>query len=65
MTIPERVLAHLKEHPGNALEIAEALNLQKIIPLGYKWGKWDFEKAEDEGLIEWRDDKWHLKEAEG
>lgn len=62
MTISERVLAYLKEQPGTPNEIAEALGLTGR-RYGYVWGRWSFAKAEDEGLIEWKDDKWHLKEA--
>lgn len=63
MTITERVLAYLEEHPGTPNEIAEALGLTKR-RYGYVWGRWSFGKAEDAGLIEWKEDKWHLKEAE-
>lgn len=57
MTISERVLAYLKEHPGKtALEIAKALNLKRRLT-GYThyWGNWSFERAEAAGLIEFRD----------
>lgn len=68
MTISERVLAYLKEQPGTPKEIGEALNLtlkQSTRPwMGYRWGRWSFKRAEEEGLIEWIDGKWHLKEAE-
>ena len=64
MTISDRVLAYLKEQPGSAVDIGEALNLKKRELLGYNWGRWSFAKAEDDGVIEWKDGKWHLKEAE-
>jgi len=64
MTITERVLAYLKKQPGDPVEIAKALKLTKR-GHGYNWGKWSFRKAEDEGLIEYWNDQWHLKEAEG
>ncbi len=69
MTISERVLAYLKEQPGTPNEIAEALGLYKRnLPYdSYNWGKWRFGDAEMQGLIEWKDGKWHLakREAEG
>lgn len=63
MTISERVLAYLKEQPGSPIEIGEALNLTKRWH-GYFWGGWSFCNAEEKGLIEWKDGKWHLKEAD-
>lgn len=64
MTISERVLAYLRTQPGTPNEIGEALGLTGRRD-GYLWGGWIFAKAEKEGLIEWREEKWHLKEAEG
>lgn len=64
MTISERVLAYLKEQPGTMAEIGEALGLHKRGWAGYNFGRWSFVMAEDEGIIEWIDGKWHLKEAE-
>ncbi|GAG58494.1 unnamed protein product [marine sediment metagenome] len=65
MTITERVLAYLKEQPGTPDEIGEALGLHKTGWIGYNFGRWNFSMAEDEGgIIEWKDGKWHLKEAE-
>jgi len=67
MTISDRVIAYLKEQPGNPMEIGKALELtmrSELSPwLGYRWGKWSFDKAERGGLIEWIDGKWHLKEV--
>lgn len=65
MSMTERVLAYLKERPGSEEEIAEALGLTKRGLAGYKWGGWSFGAAESGGLIEWKDAKWYLKEAEG
>ncbi len=62
-TISERVLAYLKEQPGTPLEIARALKLKRRktrMGYTYYWGHWNFGKAETEGLIVWRGDKWHL-----
>lgn len=65
MTITERVLAFLKEQPGTPNEIAEALGLTKRGWYGgYYWGKWRFGDAEMLGLIEWKDETWHLREIE-
>jgi len=64
MTISERVLAYLKEQPGSAVDIGEALELTKRELRGYNWGRWDFAKAEDDGIIEWKEEKWHLTETE-
>jgi len=66
MTISDRVLAFLKEQPGSAQEIGEALGLSKRKwGYAYNWGKWRFDEAEAKGLIEYGEDyKWHLKEAE-
>ena len=63
MTITERVLAYLKEQPGTPDEIGEALGLHKRGWAGYNFGRWNFAMAEDEGIIEWKDGKWHLKEG--
>lgn len=65
MSITERVLAYLKEQPGSPAEIGEALDLTQYGWRSYRWGKWSFGKAEEKGLIELIDGKWHLKEAEG
>ena len=66
MTITERVLAYLKEQPGTPREIAEALNLTRRRGGygNYYWGKWRFGDAEMLGLIEWKNEQWHLKEAD-
>jgi len=65
MNITERVLAFLKEQPGTPNEIAEDIGLKSRGELGsYYWGKWRFGDAEMLGLIEWKDEKWHLKEAD-
>jgi len=66
MTISERVLAYLKEHSGTAVEIAKALNIKRRhtrMGYTYYWGHWSFARAEKEGIIEWKDGGWHLKEA--
>lgn len=65
MTMTERVLAYLKEQSGSPDEIGEALGLTKRGLAGYNWGGWSFSAAESGGLIEWKNDKWHLKETEG
>ena len=64
MTITERVLAYLKDQPGDPVEIAKALGLTKR-GHSYNWGKWSFLKAEQEGLIEYWVYRWHLKEVVG
>jgi len=64
MTISDSVLAYLREQPGTPDEIAKALHLKPRKWVGYNWGRWSFSKAEDEGLIEWKDGEWHIKEAE-
>lgn len=68
MTISGAVLVYLKEQPGTAEEIAKAIDLKKRDwrgGNGYNWGWWSFSEAEDDGLIEWKEGKWHLKGAEG
>lgn len=62
MDIAEKVLTYLKEQPGNAVEIGEALSLTKLGGWSsYNWGNWNFEKAKRDGIIEWKNDKWYLK----
>jgi len=64
MSMTERVLAYLKEQPASTDEIGEALGLRKRVLAGYNWRGWSFSAAESGGLIEMREGKWHLKEAE-
>ena len=63
MTISERVIAYLKEQPGSAKEIGDALGLNKrntrYGPVHY-WGGWSFAEAENKGIIEYKNRKWHL-----
>jgi len=54
-TISERVLEVLKtaDKPLSPKEIAHRLGLRERWPIGFRWGKWSFAKAEKQGLIEW------------
>lgn len=68
MTISDRVLAYLKERPGSPTEIAKSLNIKKrhtCMGYTYYWGIWSFARAEKDGLIMWKEGKWHLVETEG
>jgi len=64
-TITQKVLEYLKEKSGNPNEIAKALNLKvrkNIHGLNaYYWGDWSFHKAEEEGIIEYKNEQWYLK----
>lgn len=66
-TIWDRVTAYLRERPGTPDEIGEALGLTERHGFygrpRYRWGRWSFKLAEEAGLIEWREGKWHLKGA--
>ena len=47
-------------------EIGDKLGLKFRLVYGikkYYWGKWGFREAEELGLIEWKDGKWHLKKC--
>jgi len=63
----KRVLQAIKEEPSLPKEIAIRLGLKpksyihRFLP-EYNWGKWSFYKAEKEGLIELKDEKWHITE---
>jgi len=64
--IRERVLEALTEKPMTPDEIGEKLRLKFREFYGkkaYYWGKWNFKEAEELGLIEWKDGKWHRKKC--
>jgi len=69
-TISEEVIDLLRRHKETPLTPAEigkmlGLKIRKKFPLQHYWGKWNFRKAEKEGLIEWVEKKgksgWVLK----
>lgn len=65
-TIRERVLEALNEKPMAPDEIGKKLGLKFRLIRGrklYYWGKWNFMEAEELGLIEWKDGKWHRKKC--